>query len=130
MRRCGGYFICLVTAFLSISASAQSRALSQHLAPHELFGNWAILHGNDKHDACLTDYMSSFLRDGRYEGYFEEGVWTLSDDILTIKVLRSNYDTSGEGPMRRLRRPDVRKIHVLKGRGGQITFNHDVAVRC
>jgi hypothetical protein len=59
----------------------------------------------------------------------EDGVWSLSGDILTVKILRSNYDTGGEGPMRRLRRPDVRKIHVSKRRNGQINFDQDIAVR-
>ncbi|KAG5734279.1 hypothetical protein E4T56_gene14271, partial [Termitomyces sp. T112] len=51
---------------------------------------------------------------GRYGGDLEDGVWSLSGNILTIKILRSNYDTGGEGPMRRVRRPEIRKIRVSK----------------
>ncbi|WCT76597.1 hypothetical protein [Novosphingobium humi] len=115
---------------LGLFSPGRSRVLPALVSPRELVGRWAVLHGNTKSEACRSDFISDFLPDGRYGGDMEDGVWSLSGDILTVKILRSNYDAGGEGPMRRLRQPEIRKIHVAKRRDGLISVDHDIAVRC
>ena len=123
-------FLLSATIALGLQSTVNGRVFPPKVAPHDLVGSWVVTHGNSKSEACQSDFVSDFLPDGRYGGDLEDGVWSLAGNILTIKILRSNYDTGGEGPMRRVRRPEIRKIRVSKVRDGQINMDHDIAVRC
>lgn len=81
----------------------------------QIVGTWVTSDARSPGSAmalCGTDANDDFLPKGKYAGLFEEGAWSVSRGVVTITVTRSNYASGGEGPMKRLSKPEVRRFTV------------------
>jgi hypothetical protein len=94
-------------------ALAESRSI--RLSSGEMIGEWVtsdIPPSGKLEDICATDESDWFLPAGRYEGLFEVGTWSMKNRVLTITVTLTNHATGGEGALKRLTKPEVRRFTV------------------
>ena len=83
---------------------------------------------------CDTDEDDWFLPGGRYEALYQQGVWSVNGGTMTISVTRSNYASGGEGPMKRLSKPEVQHLVIENLQNGLAKFRTEKGsgwlVRC